>query len=68
MTSEAAVLEAILRRTEMWPAPSVAVAVVTADGIVAGRGPLDEQFSLASVTKPLAALATLVAIEEGALD
>ena len=68
MTSVGEMLEGILRRTQMWPAPSVAVAVVTADGIVAARGNLDEQFPLASVTKPLAVLAMLVAVEEGAVD
>ncbi|MEU5398916.1 serine hydrolase domain-containing protein [Streptomyces sp. NPDC005963] len=52
-----------------WPVPTAAVAVVRADGTVTGtRGPLDRRFPLASVTKPLAAYAVLVAIEEGALE
>ena len=45
--------------------PTVGAAVVTLDGEVAGRGVLDQPFRLASLTKPLAAWATLVAVEEG---
>jgi CubicO group peptidase (beta-lactamase class C family) len=51
-----------------WPVPSAAAAVVSADGIVAATGPMEHEFWLASVTKPLAALAMLVAVEEGALE
>ena len=43
-----------------------AAAVVLADGSVAGTiGPIDHAFRLASLTKPLTAWATLVAVEEG---
>lgn len=53
---------------ENWPVPSAAVAVVRADGTVAGsHGPVHDRFPLASVTKPLVALAALVAIEEEAV-
>jgi CubicO group peptidase (beta-lactamase class C family) len=38
------------------------------DGVIAARGPLDHEFWLASVTKPLAALAMLVAVEEEAIE
>lgn len=54
---------------ENWPVPTAAAAVVRADGTVAGlHGPVDHRFRLASVTKPLAAYAALVAHEEGAID
>lgn len=52
-----------------WPVPNAAAAVVRQDGTVAGTyGPLDEGFALASVTKPLAAYAALVAYEEGVFE
>ncbi|MFF9471541.1 serine hydrolase domain-containing protein [Streptomyces roseolus] len=58
-----------LAATENWPVPTAAVAVVRADGTVAGsHGPTGQRFPLASVTKPLAAYAVLVAYEEGAID
>jgi CubicO group peptidase (beta-lactamase class C family) len=47
-----------------WPVEHAAVAVVGADGSVRRAGDLDRQFRLASVSKPLAALAILVAVEE----
>jgi CubicO group peptidase (beta-lactamase class C family) len=54
---------------ENWPVPTAAAAVVRADGTVAGsHGPADHRFPLASVTKPLAAYAALVAYEEGAIE
>ncbi|MGY0062157.1 serine hydrolase domain-containing protein [Streptomyces sp. LZ34] len=58
-----------LRMIENWPVPTAAAAVVRADGTVAGSyGPADQAFPLASVTKPLAAYAALVAVEEGAVE
>lgn len=58
-----------LRMIENWPVPTAAAAVVRADGTVAGSyGPQDHRFPLASVTKPLAAYAALVAVEEGAVE
>lgn len=51
-----------------WPVPTAAVAVVGPSGVLAAVGPTDHRFRLASVTKPLAALATLVAVEEGAVE
>ena len=54
-----------------WPVPHVAAAVVAADGTVLGTaGELDHRFRLASLTKPIATWAMLVAVEEGtvALD
>ncbi|MFF0742520.1 serine hydrolase domain-containing protein [Streptomyces sp. NPDC004111] len=54
---------------ESWPVPTAAAAVVRADGTVLGsHGPADHRFPLASVTKPLAAYAALVAYEEGAIE
>lgn len=58
-----------LRIIETWPVDTAAAAVVTADGSLAGsHGPVDHRFALASVTKPLAAYAALVAHEEGAIE
>lgn len=52
-----------------WPVDHAAAAVVAADGtVLAGAGEQDRVFRLASVTKPLAAYAVLVAVEEGAVE
>lgn len=51
-----------------WPVPTVAAAVVGPAGVVASHGDTRRRFALASVTKPLAARAAQVAIEEGAVD
>ncbi|GAA3797630.1 serine hydrolase domain-containing protein [Streptomyces phyllanthi] len=54
---------------ENWPVATAAAAVVRADGTVLGSyGPTGHRFPLASVTKPLAAYAVLVAYEEGAVE
>ena len=50
-----------------WPVGSAAAAVVGPAGVLATCGDADVVFPLASVTKPLVALAVLVAVEEGAL-
>ncbi|MFD7028890.1 serine hydrolase domain-containing protein [Streptomyces sp. NPDC059917] len=58
-----------LRIVDTWPVPTAAAAVVRADGTLAGaHGPVEHRFALASVTKPLAAYAALVAYEEGAIE
>lgn len=58
-----------LTLSENWPVPHAAVGVVRADGTVLGtHGDADRPFPLASVTKPLAAYAVLVAYEEGAVE
>ncbi|WP_372407505.1 serine hydrolase domain-containing protein [Streptomyces luteireticuli] len=58
-----------LRKIDDWPVPTAAAAVVRADGTLAGaRGPTGHRFRLASVTKPLAAYAALIAVEEGAVE
>ncbi|MDX1511788.1 MAG: serine hydrolase domain-containing protein [Nitriliruptorales bacterium] len=46
-----------------WPARA-AVAVVGAGGVVASRGPIDEEFALASVTKILSAMMTMFVVQE----
>lgn len=52
-----------------WPVDHAAAAVVGADGtVLATAGDQDREFRLASVTKPLAAYAVLVAVEEGAVE
>jgi CubicO group peptidase (beta-lactamase class C family) len=56
-----------LAQVDEWPVPNAAVAVVDRSGVIAAHGPVDRQFLLASVTKPLAAMAILVAVEEGAV-
>lgn len=54
---------------ENWPVPTAAAGVVRADGTTLGtHGPVAHRFPLASVTKPLAAYAALVAYEEGAIE
>jgi CubicO group peptidase (beta-lactamase class C family) len=50
-----------------WPVGAAAAAVVGAEGtVLESYGPQEQVFGLASVTKPLVALAVLVAVEEGA--
>jgi CubicO group peptidase (beta-lactamase class C family) len=55
-----------LDAVESWPVSTAAVAVVTPDGVASRVGP-DDVLPWASVTKLLTALATLVAIEQGAV-
>lgn len=50
-----------------WPVRNAAAAVVGPAGVLSVAGDQQRAFPLASVTKPLAALATLVAVEEGAI-
>jgi CubicO group peptidase (beta-lactamase class C family) len=57
-----------LRQVEGWPAETVAVGVLRGGEEVASQGPREQVFRWASVTKPVTALATLVAAEEGILD
>ena len=55
----------MLEAVDGWGAPTVAIAVVDAGGLVASRGPLDAPLPWASVTKPVTACAVLVAAERG---
>lgn len=57
-----------LDQIDDWPVEHAAAGVVTADGVVRGtRGDTTRRFPLASVTKPLVAVAALVAVEEEAV-
>ncbi|BBX08632.1 serine hydrolase domain-containing protein [Mycolicibacterium aichiense] len=51
-----------------WPISAASAAVVGATGVLAEYGDVTHQFRLASVTKPLAARAAQVAIEEGVVE
>ncbi|MGY4708880.1 serine hydrolase domain-containing protein [Mycolicibacterium sp. CBM1] len=51
-----------------WPVPAVSAAVVGAAGVLAEYGDPVRPYRLASVTKPLAARAAQVAIEEGVVE
>ncbi|HWM04607.1 MAG TPA: serine hydrolase domain-containing protein [Actinophytocola sp.] len=58
-----------VRAVADWPVDHAAAAVVGADGsVVAAQGPMAREYRLASVTKLLTAYATLVAVEEGAVE
>jgi CubicO group peptidase (beta-lactamase class C family) len=51
-----------------WDVPFAAAGVTRADGVIAIRGDAGRAVPLASVSKPVSALATLVAAEEGVVD
>jgi CubicO group peptidase (beta-lactamase class C family) len=58
-----------LSQIDRWGARSAAAGVVArSGGARSARGPENESFQWASVTKPVTALAALVAIEEGTID
>jgi CubicO group peptidase (beta-lactamase class C family) len=57
-----------LRQIDGWDVPFAAAGVTGAGATVATRGDTSRAVRLASVSKPVTALATLVAAEEGALD
>jgi CubicO group peptidase (beta-lactamase class C family) len=57
-----------LRQIDTWPVPFAAAAVLTRDGSVETHGDASRVVRLASVSKPVAALALLVAAEEGVVD
>jgi CubicO group peptidase (beta-lactamase class C family) len=57
-----------LRAIERWPAENVSVGVALLDGPTAILGDRSREYSWASVTKPVTALACLVAAEEGTID
>jgi CubicO group peptidase (beta-lactamase class C family) len=58
----------LLERVDEWGAEHAAVAVVSADRVLASHGDDDHIFQWASVTKLLTAVATLVAAEEGVVE
>lgn len=57
-----------LDQIDGWPAEHAAAAVVRTHGVAARRGDGAHVFRWASITKPVSALATLVALEEGVVD
>lgn len=59
--------EPALAAVAEWPVPHAAVAVVGPDGLLAAAGETGLRQAAASVTKPVAALAFWVAIEEEAI-
>lgn len=61
-------LDAALAQVRDWPVPNASAAVVSPAGVLATVGDTALPYYLASVTKPLAALAVLVAVEEGAVE
>jgi CubicO group peptidase (beta-lactamase class C family) len=61
-------VEDVLRQLDDWPAPLAAAGFVRGGEVVATHGPRDEVLRWASVTKPVTALAALVAAEEGVID
>jgi CubicO group peptidase (beta-lactamase class C family) len=57
-----------LRQVDDWPAQNAAVTVLGTEGELERLGPAEHVFRWASVTKPVTALAALVAAEEGTID
>ncbi len=57
-----------LRQIEEWPTEHAATGVTTADRLIGVHGDTARVFGWASVTKPVVALAALVAVEEGVID
>jgi CubicO group peptidase (beta-lactamase class C family) len=53
---------------DAWPVETAAVGVVSAEGVLARRGPADRVLPWASVTKLVTAGAVLVAAEEGIVE
>ena len=57
-----------LRQIDAWPVELAAAGVVDPEGHVTTRGDVSRSVRLASLSKPVAALAALVAAEEGVVD
>ena len=60
-------IEKALATVEDWPVDNVSAAVITPEGAAAVHGDDSRVFRLASVTKPLVAVAALLAVEEEAI-
>ena len=59
---------AALDALDDWPVPVAAAAVVGPNAVLATHGDIEQEFMLASVTKPLVARAVQIAVEEGVVD
>jgi CubicO group peptidase (beta-lactamase class C family) len=57
-----------LRQIESWPVPFAAAGIVRPGGVVETNGDAGRVVALASVTKPITALALMIAAEEGVVD
>jgi CubicO group peptidase (beta-lactamase class C family) len=57
----------VLAQIDDWPVPTAAVGVTDASRTLGTHGAVDEVLRFASVTKPLAAYAVLIAVQEGFL-
>ncbi len=57
-----------LHQIDGWDVPFAAAGVTRPDGVVAARGDMSRAVRLASLSKPITALAVLVAAEEGVVD
>jgi CubicO group peptidase (beta-lactamase class C family) len=57
-----------LRQIDGWPVPLAAAGVATVDGRIETHGDATRVLRLASVSKPITAVALLVAAEEGVVD
>ncbi|MBW3619685.1 MAG: beta-lactamase family protein [Actinobacteria bacterium] len=55
----------VLAKVDDWPVDTVAVGVTDAEDTLDRHGPTDRPFPLASVTKLLTAMGTLVAVQDG---
>jgi CubicO group peptidase (beta-lactamase class C family) len=60
-------LSDVLAQVDGWEPDTVAVGVTDPGATLATHGPVDEVLPIASLTKPLAAYACLVAIQDGAV-
>jgi CubicO group peptidase (beta-lactamase class C family) len=60
-------LEEVLAGIDGWPVDTVGIGVTSAGATLATHGEVDEVLAFASVTKPLAAYAVLIAVQDGAV-
>jgi CubicO group peptidase (beta-lactamase class C family) len=60
-------LPEVLAEIEDWPVETVGVGVTDADGTLGTHGAVDTVLPFASLTKPLAAYAVLIAVQDGAI-
>lgn len=58
----------VLAAIDDWPVDNAAIGITDARETLGRHGPTDRVFQMASVTKPLAAYAVLVAVDSGRID